>query len=178
MRGHIGNKFRNFGLILLLAFGLLGGDYARAANVVAPHGDVTTEKQARVTLTSAQLLALASTPVTLIPAPVDTTNIILVKSVTAVLNYGTATYTGGSVSIQYAGSANDVVVASATNTAIGALVDGTGSGMLYASGVLAGTNNLVADAGQAVRIKNTSTAFTVGDGTLTLILDYQLIHTP
>ena len=71
----------------------------------------------RITLTSAQILALNGTPVTLIPAFLQ--SVIIVEGITARLNFNTTAYTGANnLEFRYTGAAGAKVTADIVNTFI------------------------------------------------------------
>lgn len=92
-------------------------------------------KAFKVTLTSAQILALGSTPINLIAAP-DAGYCIDIISIAARLNYGTVDYVGGGNLIIYANGSNplatitDIVQGSVSVISKGTTIDGSDIGNL------------------------------------------------
>ncbi len=110
-----------------------------------------------VTLNQAALVALASTPFEVVPAP--GAGLILVPiGFMFIFNFGTIQYQGSLAgTIAYGGSAHDSVLPPAVN--ISAVVLGNASGSLYASAELDSNQNLAADTNQAFQLRGGSTAF-------------------
>lgn len=79
---------------------------------------------ARVTLTSAQILALAASPVPLIPAP-GAGNIITLFRFTATLNFNSVAYSSTAIGLFYGNNAGTTTAIMITPTTVGAAVSTT-----------------------------------------------------
>lgn len=102
------------------------------------------------TFTAANILAQGSTPLQLVAAP-GAGKLLLPVSFAFFYEFGTTPfqYVGNdSIQPQYGGAAHDAVIASA----ILGLVNGTASGLAYATGSVLAVNNLVADTNQGIFI--------------------------
>jgi len=134
---------------------------------------------AQVTLTSAQLKALQTTAVTIFPSPstvqIDgTVNLVLVpKRIYVEGKFGSTAYTLGNADnafqLEYVGKA----VALATVPAAG-LVDQTSSRFITVGPVAVGNEALTACAnlGFELKLVGTTPALTLGDGTLSVSLEF------
>tara|TARA_R110000868_G_scaffold49203_2_gene158765 strand:+ start:1569 stop:2102 length:534 start_codon:yes stop_codon:yes gene_type:complete len=112
--------------------------FSEAVSAAQVLNDCECLKSFKVTLTSAEILALGSTPINLIAAP-DAGYCIDIVSVAARLNYGTVDYVGGGNLILYAVGSNplatitNIVQGSASVISKGTTIDGSDIGNLVDS---------------------------------------------
>jgi len=124
-------------------------------------GEVVTVK---VSLTSADILALAATPITLIPAQGAGTFIKLI-GVTMKLNYVSTTYTGGALRIYFSSGGSFIITNNTyTNSSSVIFTPAFSTTQVFTTG--AENDDLIIDAASAV---------TVGDGSLDIYLTYSVI---
>lgn len=115
----------------------------------------------KVSLTSANILALDATPITLIAAQGAGTFTRLLN-VTMKLNYGTTTYTGGALRIYYS-SGGSFIVSNSSYTNSSSIIFNPALGSTQIFLTSAENDDLIIDAASAV---------SVGDGTLDIYLTY------
>lgn len=118
----------------------------------------------KVTLSSAEILALAVVPKTLIVAQ-GAGKLIRVLAVTMRLNYGTATYTGGALRVYYT-SGGSFIVTNSTYTNTSTVIYNPALSSTQVFTVSAENDSLIMDAASAV---------TVGDGSLDVYISYIVI---
>jgi len=117
-----------------------------------------------VSLTSAEILALDATPITLIPAQGAGTFIKLI-GVTMKLNYVTTTYTGGALRIYFSSGGSFIITNNTyTNSSSVIFTPAFSTTQVFTTG--AENDDLIIDAASAV---------TVGDGSLDIYLTYSVI---
>lgn len=96
--------------------------FTRKSQIDASSVPGTAERK-RVTLTSAQILALFTTPITLIPAP-PAGYFIDIISITAKVKFNSVAYTGANaLELRYTGAAGAKVSADLPNTFINSAAD-------------------------------------------------------
>ena len=118
----------------------------------------------KVSLTSAQLLALAATPITLIAAQGASTFIKLLGC-TMKLNYVSTTYTGGALRI-YFSSGGSFIISNSSYTNSSSIIFTPAFSTTQVFTTSAANDSLIIDAASAV---------TVGDGSLDIYLTYSVI---
>lgn len=125
--------------------------------------------QVQASLASADILALNSTPVTLVPAPgaglVVVVEHILLKMVTTATQYAS----GGALEFRYTNASGAKVTAD-----IAAAVVTAGAGTSY-TGVAGVTTSLTHVANAAVVVDNATAAFTTGTGTAVVTVKYRIV---
>jgi hypothetical protein len=122
-----------------------------------------------VSLSSAQILALNATPVTLIPAP-GAGRVILVNDITMQMTRtGTAYSNGGALEFRYTDGSGAKVSADIA----AALVTTGGAGVAYAS-VLGIEASITPVVNSPVVVDNASAAFITGTGTAKLSIAYRI----
>lgn len=129
-------------------------------------------------LSSAQLLTLQTTAVSLVAAP--GANLMLVPfGMTLKYKYGTVAYTIGNADnafrIEYAGQTTALVTANATGLA-NQTADTVVSVLAAAAGNIAQAN--AANLGLEVKLAGTTPALTLGNGTVTVNLRYTIVPVP
>jgi len=117
-----------------------------------------------VTLTSAQILTLNTTPVVIVPAPGAGLTIIGDYMVLKYLNGGTNYAGGGAFSMQYSGGATLFATLPAS-TITGASATATAP----TTGAVTGSINT------AVTITNATGNFTTGNGTIVILMSYVIV---
>jgi len=148
-----------------------------------PTPGVDVMLQQKITLTSAQLLSLATTPILAIPAP-GTNQVINVHQLCAYLHFGTTPYTvpgGANLQTQYAATPGNTAFAASLAGWLAATADalyafdalGTGAGRGWGGAPYASQNPPTNYVNQALYISATANP-TLGDGTLTIVLDYTI----
>lgn len=137
--------------------GLQGGDNAQFPVTLLP---ITV----KVSLSSAEILALDATPKTLIAAQGAGTFIRL-HAVTMKLNYGTTTYTGGALRVKYTSGGSFVI----TNSSY------TNSSSIIFNPALATTQIFTTSAENDSLVMDAASTVSVGDGTLDVYLTYSVI---
>ena len=121
-------------------------------------------KRAVVSLSAANLIAMFTTPVTLIAAP-GAGKAIIVKRVYFVVTPTATQFTGGGVvSFKYASGAD------ATNTVAAANVTGASATRVIRDGL-----DCAVSANAALQITNDTAAFAVGTGTAKAYIDYSIV---
>ncbi len=119
-----------------------------------------------VTLTSAQITTMFTTPVTLLRAPGADVGYII-DYIVFKYNFGGTAYTsGGVVSIQYNGGA------AVANTIPAATVT---AGASSSTVVVTGASNIVVTQNAALTITNATGAFATGNGTAQVLLWYSIV---
>ena len=124
-------------------------------------GEVVTVK---VSLSSAQILALAATPITLIAAQGAST-LIKLLGCTMKLNYVSTTYTGGTLRIYYS-SGGSFIISNSSYTNGSSIIFTPAFSTTQVFTTSAENDDLIIDAASAV---------SVGDGTLDIYLTYSVI---
>lgn len=130
---------------------------------------------AQVSLTAAQFEAMYATPVLLLGAP-GANRLIVVKNMDIALKYGTTQYAaGGAILAQYKNTAHGAGTA-ATATLAAATINGLTADTVE---IVAGVSSIVnANAvNQALYLSNQTGAFTTGDSTFVVTVDYSIIAT-
>ena len=124
---------------------------------------------AQVPLSSAQILALNATPVTLVAAPgagkVIAVNRITVKMVTTATQYAN----GGALEFRYTDASGAKVTA---DIAAGVVTAGAGTSYTSVAGV---TTSLTNVANAAIVIDNATAPFITGTGTAVVTIQYQIL---
>jgi len=130
---------------------------------------VGTLQYATRTLTSAEILALGTTPITLIAAP-GVGNVIIVNKIYCRLNYNTVTYTNRNLFIKLNGANNDVAGGSSI----------IGSSLTRITQLTSSNDNLNT-ASDLTLIENASLIAylnlnpTVGNSTMDILIEYQIL---
>lgn len=133
------------------------------STIVSLAGGITTVK---VSLTSAQILALGNTPIVLVAAP-GTGKVIKPLSVLYKYNYGTATYlTNTTLLGSYSGVSGNVI---STNSIINQTQNS------FSASVPQANTPLDADVSNLALVISTSSNPTAGDGTLDIYITYTAI---
>ena len=148
----------------------LSGVAASGANT-----DITSlsfSNNAIVSLSSAEILNLNTTPKTLIAAP-GANKVIVVESVAWYLTAGTAYTLGGYLRVQYNGDTNALV----NRIPVGAVTSATDYVSIVVQLSSANTDSINATIGinKAVEISSPVAAFTTGTGTATVHIKYRII---
>lgn len=132
--------------------------------------------QAVYTLSSAQLLALQTTAVTLVQAP-GTSYALVPDSISAQYKFNTTAYTianaDNAFQIEYVGKTTNLVKVLATGLVDQTVNEITTVWPAVAGQDLAQTNE--ANLGLEVKLTGTTPALTLGDGTVTLTLRYYVL---
>lgn len=118
-----------------------------------------------VVLSSAQILALFATPVTVIAAPLAGIIAVVDRILFQMLPTATQYASGGVITLQYSGGA-----AVLTGSIAAAVVNS--ASVSYTTLVGAGVTGLAAT---AITVSNATGAFTTGTGTAKLQIDYHLV---
>lgn len=138
-----------------------GGSFAiRSADM----GQQLTQ-HARIPLTAAQLIAMGTTPVTVLPAPLpaNTNQYYVIDDFNIEFTAGGSAFTGGgNISLQYHGGA------ALTGTAPSTTLTGA-SGVANVKGV-----GGVVTSGAAIEITNATAPFAAGTGTAVLDISYRI----
>jgi hypothetical protein len=130
---------------------------------------IGTYQYAQRTLTSAQILALGTTPITLIAAP-GSGNVIIANKVYCRLNYNTVTYTNRNLFIKLNGANNDVAGGSSI----------IGSSLTRITQLTSSNDNLNT-ASDLTLIENASLIAylnlnpTTGNSTMDILVEYQIL---
>ena len=124
--------------------------------------------EARVALSSANILAMFGTPVTLLPAPGAGKTIIVESILFKMTRTSTAYAGGGAVTFKYAGGA------SLPSTIAATVVTTGGAGTEYNH---VGDNgaSLTPTANAGIQITNGTAAFTTGTGTADIVIKYRVV---
>jgi len=134
-------------------------------------------------LTTAQLLALQTTAVTLVAAP-GATNILIPDAITLKYKFGTTAFTIGNADnyfrISYHGKTTNLFPSTGAGSMLATgLVDQTASTILSVrpsnAGAIAETN--CANLGLDIQLEGTTPALTLGDGSLHISLRYSAVIT-
>lgn len=134
---------------------------------VSQNGNV--KQTVTVTLTAAQLIAMGTTPVSLIAAP-GAGKCIIVDNITfKMVTTATAFTGGGAVEFRYTDASGTKVSA---DIAAAVITAGAGTSFTNVRGIEA---SLTGTANAAVVIRNATAAFAAGTGTATLTIDYHVV---
>lgn len=120
-----------------------------------------------VPITSANILAMNATPVTVIPAPGAGLTIVLMSVLFTMTRTGTAYANGGTVVLQYATG-----TIAAINTIAAAIVTTGGAGVVKATRT---PIDAAAVANDAMQITNATAPFITGTGTASLDIVYRIV---
>ena len=127
------------------------------------------------TLSTANIIAMYTTPVSVIPSP-GANKMIRVVSVTGKVVFNTTAFASGGVFIlQYDSTANGAGLNSGSGTIAAAIINGvanqgfTLNGAAYTGGVLTGLAN------KALYASNQTGVFATGDGSVVLTIDYKIV---
>lgn len=130
---------------------------------------------AQVALTSAQILGMYATPVLVIPAPPANTSVLL-NRIWGVYTFVTTQYqAGGAIGLEYGNAAHRAGPAASTTLAAATFNGYTASNTFELTPD--STDTLANIQGMPIYISNDTAAFTTGDGTLALTVNYQLVKT-
>lgn len=122
-----------------------------------------------VNLSSAQILALNATPVTLIPAP-GAGKLIIVRGITfKMVTTATAYANGGALEFRYTNASGAKVTA---DIAAGVVTAGAGTSYTAVAGV---TTSLTGVVNSPIVIDNATAAFITGTGTAVITLNYEIV---
>lgn len=131
--------------------------------------DSQGQQRARVTLTSAQIKALNTTPITLVAAP-GAGVYVSVDEIVATLNFGTTPYTGANaMEFRYTNGSG----AKVTGDAASAWIDSASSAAVK---VIAAAVTPVANAAVVASVPTANPA--AGDSTISLDIYYRLVTIP
>ena len=133
---------------------------------IAPYGGGNLQFL-KTTITSAQILALSSAPVTLIAAP-GAGYFIDIQGVLIYLNYTSPAYAAGSTLQILSGS-----VAVATTTAT--LINGSASAVIQPAFPLIGSTGKPGGSNSAITLGVAGANFTTGNSTLDVLLWYSIV---
>jgi hypothetical protein len=132
---------------------------------------VTNTQKVLVSLTSANLLAMNGTPVTVIAAKGEGTA-IRIKSCTAIFDSTGTTYAnGGVIYLSYSGAATTPI----TNNLAASFL--TAGDKVYSLNALTAASGYSLWSNSAVVITNDTAAFITGTGVARLLIDYDVITT-
>ena len=157
----------NINDVILIVQDTVAGEYIFAG--VAINGDTFRSTQ---TLTSAQILAINSTPVNIIPdiATTGDGTIIVVNSMTALNNFGATGYTwAGVLTPRYIASGNDAAEDLSNVWAVG-VVD------TFQSSTAGGAFDIIPIAGEGVELFGTVADPTLGDGVWTFQTIFSIVQ--
>ena len=146
-----------------------------AADWEAAHVITGGLQKATVTLSSADILDLHNTPVTLVAAP-GAGKWLSVSHASASLTYGTATYAGGSPTPRWkdgAGAEVNFNITDPGSTIAGATASSVASGPADTNGILAS-----ADVVNQPLILTSGIAMTTGDSTIAYTVQYTIEDMP
>ncbi len=156
----------NINDIILVVQDTVAGEYVFAGIDIG--GDKFRSTQI---VTSAQILAINTTAVNIIPPIASTGNgtVTIVNSIVALNNFLVTGYTwAGILAVQYITSGNTTSI-DLTNVWAVAVADTIESSLPV-------TSNVIAVAGEGVEIEGTVADPTLGDGTWTLITTYEIVQ--
>lgn len=154
-----------------------------AGNVMLSNGSAWTSsssygdaqlKIATVTLSSAEILALYTTPKTLIAAP-GAGKIIIPETIILYLDYGTATYTaGGVVRVSFNGETTQLL---GTTTMEANLVEKTADTVVIGNFIPISTTptDITVGINKALEITNNTANFTTGDSIIKVFIKYRIL---
>jgi hypothetical protein len=133
-----------------------------------------TFREARVVLTAAQLEAMYTTPVSILPAPGAGYALIVDHVTLAIIAGGTAFTGGGAISFVYHGGS---VPPHAGSVPASALTGASGT-TLSLLGPAVATNGTTVPANTGVDITNATQAFASGNGSAVVLIQYRVIAEP
>ncbi len=129
--------------------------------------------RAQVALTAANLLAMYTTPVSILPTPGAGKALIINRLIFEMKRTATAFASGGAVNFQYHTSTSIIPHA---GTIAATVLTGAGAGTtLTILDDLGGTNGLAVPANEGIDITNASGAFTTGTGTAIVFVEYSIL---
>lgn len=127
----------------------------------------------QVTLTSAQILAMNATPVQIIAAPAAN-KAIIINRIWNAYHFGTAQYAaGGAIGLEW-GNTAALAGPAASNTLAAATFNAYAASNAFDL-TPDGTDTLANIMGKGVFMSNGTAAFTTGDGTLTVNVNYSIV---
>lgn len=148
---------------------IYGGSHVATDGTVTATYDAGSAQHAKVTLTSAQILALNTTPIQLVAAP-GAGYYISVVEVMALLNYGTTQYTGANnVEIRYTNGSG----AKVTGDLASSWLDSSATTAVKA---VAAAVTPVANAKIVASVPTANPA--AGDSTVTIDIAYRIVKLP
>lgn len=150
-----------------------GSSYANVGTLAVPvwvaSGSATGSQTVQVALSSAQILALNATPVTLVAAP-GSGKVILVQGITLkMVTTATAYANGGALEFRYTDGSGAKVSA---DIAAAVVTAGAGTSYTSVSGV---TTSLTNVANAAIVIDNATAPFITGTGTAVVNVTYKVL---
>jgi hypothetical protein len=156
------------------------GPAGAASTVTGPTGPTgpasTVVRQVAVSLSSADILALNTTPVTIVPAPGVG---FWIKPIMVVFNVSTGStlYSGGTSANLYYTNSSGSSIGTAVTTAFTGGVGNTTKMQLFTlnTSVTYATPSLLDNAPLVI---TATTAFTTGNGTAVVVIDYLVLPTP
>lgn len=126
--------------------------------------------QAEVALSSAQILALNATPVTLVPAP-GATKVIIVRGITLkMVTTATAYANGGALEFRYTNASGAKVTA---DIAAGVVTAGAGTSYTSVAGVTTSLTNVI---NSPIVVNNATAPFITGTGTAVVEVSFEVLE--
>lgn len=153
-----------FGAISLTPF---AGQNINLAGPISQNGNV--KQTVTVTLSAAQLIAMGTTPVSLIPAPGAGLCIIVDNISFKMVTTATAFTGGGAVEFRYTDASGTKVTA---DIAAAVITAGAGISFTNVRGIEA---SLTGTANAAIVIRNATAAFAAGTGSATVVVEYHVV---
>ena len=142
---------------------------------VGPGFDVISSRVARrdifVSLTAAQIIAMGTTPITIIPAPGSGKAIVIEQIVLELVLTATAFTGGGVVHFYYHGQTTELMSA----TIAAATVQGGAGTSIFILQPVATAGGSVVTADVGIDITNATAAFAAGTGTAKLFITYKIV---
>lgn len=138
----------------------------KASPVWSPNGSYVP-----LSVTSANILAMFATPVTIIAAPPVGYAIVVNNVMWQMTRSATAYVSGGVVSLVYTGGA----VSPHSGTVPASVITGGAGVVLNQNGPVSAANGIVVPTNTGIDITNATGAFTTGTGTLRVYVDYSIV---
>lgn len=155
---------------LALTGGIVNADVSSSAAIAASKLAEDAVRTVSVNLSAANIIAMGTTPVSLIAAPASG-KIILVESITLkMVRTGTAFTGGGAVEFRYTNASGAKVSADIAASVV--TTGGAGTEYNHVAGV---TTSLTPVAAAAIVITNATAAFADGTGTAVVTLKYRVV---
>ena len=147
------------------------GDGSQLSNIGSAALNPLVQQVAQVTLTAAQLIAMKTAPVNILPAP-GAGKLLVIDAITFQFKHGSTQFTGGgAVTFQYHGTSVNPHTGSVAAAVLQAATDDTE----YLGPNVGGALDLQSAINQGLEITNATAAFAAGNGTAIVTVWYSVV---